>query len=160
MSLPTGGPIRVEITQVRPQNVASVRQTITRDEMTETLGRMFQEVAAVLARQGVGPSGPRFARWHTFGDVIDLEAGMPVAAPIRPEGNVQADTLPGGPTAHAIHMGSYERLEAAYRAISDWIERTGRRPGEGPWETYTTDPTTEPDPERWRTDIHWPLVIR
>ena len=40
MSLPTGGPIRVEMTQVRPQNVASMRQTIHRDEMTETLGRM------------------------------------------------------------------------------------------------------------------------
>ena len=160
MSLPTGGPIRVEITQVRPQNVASVRESIAHDDMTEALGRMFQEVAAVLARQGVGPSGPRFARWHTFGDSIDLEAGMPVAAPIRPEGNVRASSLPGGPAAHAIHMGHYERLQAAYQAISDWIERTGRRPGEGPWEVYTTDPTTEPDPERWRTDIHWPLVLR
>ena len=160
MSLPTGGPIRVEMTQVRPQNVASMRQTIHRDEMTETLGRMFNGVAGVLSRQGVGPSGPRFARYHTFGESVDLEAGMPVAAPIRPEGDVLAGALPGGPTAHAIHMGPYERLEAVYQAISAWIERTGRRAGEGPWEYYTTDPTTEPDPERWRTDIHWPLLMR
>ena len=57
-------------------------------------------------------------------------------------------------------MGTYERLEAAYQAISGWIERTGRRAGEGPWESYTTDPMSEPDPERWRTDIHWPLLTR
>ena len=59
--------------------------------------------------------------------------------------------------AHTVHIGSYDGLEAVYQAVSAWLERSGRAPGEGPWESYTTDPTTEPDPERWRTDIYWPL---
>jgi effector-binding domain-containing protein len=160
MSFRAGAPVRVELTQVRAQHVASVRESVRRDDMTERLGRMFQDVATVLARQRIAASGPRFARYHSFGDTMDLEAGMPVATPILPEGDVMPGSLPAGPVAHAIHMGSYEQLESVYRAVASWIERSGRRASGGPWETYTTDPITEPDPERWRTDVHWPLQLR
>jgi AraC family transcriptional regulator len=28
------------------------------------------------------------------------------------------------------------------------------------WETYLSDPTVEPDPATWRTEIVWPLHPR
>jgi effector-binding domain-containing protein len=157
MTFSAGGSVRVDIVQVRPQLVASVREIIHRDRMTESLGRIFQAVGGVIASQRVAATGPRFARWHSFGEVVDLEAGLPVARQVVPEDAVVPSSLPGGPMAHAIHMGMYEGLEAVYEAISSWLQRSGRQPGEGPWESYTTDPLAEADPERWRTDIYWPL---
>jgi len=157
MSFSAGGSVRVDIVQVRPQIVAVVREIIHRDRMTERLGRAFQEVGAAVTRQRVATTGPRFARWHSFGEIVDLEAGLPVATQIVPEGDVVPSSLPGGAMAHTTHMGGYEGLEAVYTALSAWLERTGKHAGAGPWESYTTDPLGEPDPERWRTDIYWPL---
>jgi effector-binding domain-containing protein len=157
MTFSAGGSVRVDIVQLRPQRVASIREIIVRDRMVESLGRMFQVVGEVVSRQGVATAGPRFARWHSWGELTDLEAGLPVASEVAAEGIVVPSSLPGGAMAHAIHMGMYDGLEAVYEAVSGWLERTARAGGEGPWESYTTDPMSESDPERWRTDIYWPL---
>src|SRR6187200_3112929 len=105
MSFSAGGSVRVDIVQVRPQIVAVVREIIHRDRMTERLGRAFQEVGAAVTRQRVATTGPRFARWHSFGEIVDLEAGLPVAAQIVPDGDVVPSSLPGGAMAHTTHMG-------------------------------------------------------
>ena len=160
MSFPTGATNRIELVQLRAQNTASVRETIRRDDLTDALGRMYQLVGAALARQRVAATGPRFARYHSFADTIDLEAGMVVSAPIVPDGPVQPGSLPGGPAARTVHVGSYETLEASYAALAAWQERAGRTQNGGPWEVYLTDPSTEPDPTRWRTEILWPLTMR
>ena len=58
MSLPAGAPIRVEIVQVRPQSVASVRETIHRDRHDrEPRADVPGLVRGVLERQGIGPPG-------------------------------------------------------------------------------------------------------
>jgi effector-binding domain-containing protein len=160
MSFPTGATNRIELTQLRTQHTASVRETIRQDDLTDALGRMYQLVGAALARQRVSSAGPRFARYHAFAETVDLEAGMIVPAPIQPDGQVQPSTLPAGPAARTVHVGSYETLEASYAALAAWQERAGRTQNGGPWEVYVTDPSTEPDPARWRTEILWPLVMR
>jgi effector-binding domain-containing protein len=160
MSFPPGASTRIELTQLRAQSTASVRETVRRDDLTDALGRMYQEVSAALARQGVPAGGPRFARYHSFGETMDLEAGMHVSVPIRPEGKVVPGSLPAGPAARTVHVGSYETLEDTYAAIAAWQERGGRSPSGGPWEVYLTDPSSEPDPARWRTEVLWPLAMR
>ncbi|CAN5740819.1 GyrI-like domain-containing protein [soil metagenome] len=160
MSFPTGATNRIELVQLRTQNTASVRETIRQDDLTDALGRMYQQVGAALARQGVAATGPRFARYHSFAETVDLEAGMHVSAPIRPDGQVQPSMLPAGPAARTVHIGSYETLQTSYAALAAWQERAGRTQNGGPWEVYLTDPSTEPDPARWRTEILWPLTMR
>lgn len=142
---------------LHPRQIASVREEINRDDITEALGRIYQSVGAAIARQGVTPDGSPFARYHAFGDRVDLEAGMPVPSPIEPEGEVKPSQLPGGPAAIAVHAGPYEGLTATYDAIRSWMERANRQESGGPWEIYLTDPSTEPDPSKWLTEIIWPL---
>ena len=159
MSYPTGSAAtpRVELRTLREQHTATVRETIRRENLTDALGRIYRDVGGALARQRVQPSGPKFARYHTFGETLDLEAGLPVAAPIRPDGDVQPSSLPAGLTARTIHVGSYETLEGTYAALANWQAQNRRTPSGGPWEVYLSDPSSEPDPSRWRTEIFWPL---
>ena len=152
-----GGTAKVEVRHVEPQHTASVRQTVDRDNIADDLGRMFQLVTTALARQGVTPIGPPFARYHEWGDEVDLEAGMPVATVIRPDGEVGPSSLPGGRAARALHVGAYEDLRNTYESIEAWMAASGRSASGGPWEVYLTDPSTEPDPRRWATEIIWPL---
>ena len=148
---------KIEIRQMPPRHAATVREKIARDDMTEALGRSYQAVGAAIAKQGVEADGAPFARYHDFGDTIDLEAGMPVAAPVAQDGDVKPSVLPGGPAAIAVHRGPYEGLAATYDAIGTWIEQSDREANGGPWEIYLTDPGTEPDPANWLTEIIWPL---
>lgn len=148
---------KIELRVLQPHHTASVRETVHRDSVTEALGQSFQAVKESLARQGIDATGSLFARWHSREDDVDLEAGLMVSAPIQQEGEVKPSQLPGGPAAIAIHAGPYEGLKATYDAVEAWLARTERSASGGPWEIYLTDPSAEPDPSRWLTEIIYPL---
>jgi effector-binding domain-containing protein len=92
------------------------------------------------------------------GDVIELEAGLPVSAPLPSRGRIHAGRLPGGEAAVTTHVGSYDGLITAGEVLSAWVEKQGRNASGPNWEVYVTDPGREPDPARWRTDVYQPLV--
>jgi len=148
---------KIELRVLRAHQTATVRETVGRDDIPAAVGRIFQAVDHVMRRQGAARAGSPFARYHSFGDVVDLEAGLPVASPILPEGEVTPSELPGGPAAIAVHAGPYEGLGATYQAIETWLANTGRTASGGPWEIYLTDPSEEPDPARWLTEVIYPL---
>jgi effector-binding domain-containing protein len=148
---------KIEIKSVRAKETASIRETISRNDMTDALGRIYRAVNDAIGKQGIKPSGAPFARYHSFGPTVDLEAGLPVETIIQPDGTVKPSQLPGGPAAVAVHVGPYEGLERTYEFIQAWMTNTNRRPNGGPWELYLTDPSSEPDPNRWLTQVIWPF---
>jgi effector-binding domain-containing protein len=52
------------------------------------------------------------------------------------------------------YAGPYEYMGAAYDALVDRLRTDGLEPG---WmlEEYLSDPTADPDPGHWRTNIIW-----
>jgi effector-binding domain-containing protein len=148
---------KIEIRILRPHQTATVREVVRQDDLAAALGRMYQAVDQVLARQAVQPDGSKFARYHAFGETVDLEAGVPVKTPIQPEGDVKPGVLPSGPGAIAVHAGPYETLAQTYEAIEAWLASTGRAASGPPWEIYLTDPSLEPDTAKWLTEVIFPL---
>jgi AraC family transcriptional regulator len=73
------------------------------------------------------------------------------------EGDVLAETLPGGLTTVTIHSGPYDQLPDAYAALEEWIVANGFQRGGAPWEAYLNDPGDYPDPRDWKTEVYWPL---
>jgi effector-binding domain-containing protein len=157
MTEPRAPSSRIELRVLRAQPTATARETVGRDDIPAAIGRIFQAVNQAAVRQGVAAAGAPFARYHSFGATVDLEAGMPVTAPIQPDGEVRPGQLPAGPAAIAVHVGPYEGLPATYAAIEAWIASTGHTASGGPWEIYLTDPSQEPDPSRWITEVIYPL---
>jgi effector-binding domain-containing protein len=148
---------KIELRVLRPHQTATVRETVGRDDLAAAIGRSLQAVNQATGRQRVELAGSPFARYHSFGDLVDLEVGLPVKAPIAPEGPVKPSELPGGPAAIAVHAGPYEGLADTYAAIEEWLASTGRTASGGPWEIYLTDPSEEPDPGKWLTEVIYPL---
>lgn len=148
---------KIELRVLTGHHTASVRQDVARDDIPESIGRSFQLVREALGAQGIAPEGAPFVRYHTFGDVVDLEAGMMVASPIQPRGEVKPGQLPAGPAAIAVHAGPYESLAATYDAMERWLAASPHQPNGGPWELYITDPSAEPDPAKWLTEVIFPL---
>ena|SRR5690349_3434129 len=143
----------VESRELTEQPTAAVRASLSPRELGSWLGDAYRDVITYLGSARVAPTGPPYARLTFYNDLVHIEAGFPVSAPVVAGGRVAASSLPGGPVALTTHYGRYEDVAAAYDAIAEWLKEHGYEPAGPHWEIYYTDPRTEPDPARWRTDV-------
>ena len=127
-------------------------------------------VGEVLDRVGPLGAGAPFVRY----DVIDMdrelriEVGVPVAEGTAGDERLVAGVLPAGRYLSATHTGPYEHLEEAtgqfLRRASEHGHVFDVRGGEDGdvWgcrlEHYPTDPSVEPDPQRWETVLEFRLA--
>jgi effector-binding domain-containing protein len=132
---------------------------VTSPEIPAFLGNVYRQVAETIGRSDVDFAGPPFARMRLIDETdasFEIEAGFPVDKPASGQGEVVASTLPGGTVAVVAHMGPYDKMIPAYRALQEWIVAQGGVPEGAPWEIYYSDPQAQPDPETWRTEIVQP----
>ena len=142
-----------------PQPVLVARRRVRRTEIARALGELLGSVFVHAQRAGGAIAGQPFTRYLEWGPaLVSIESGLPVATPVKGEGEVLAETLPGGRAAFTTHMGPYEQLFDAHAAVQLWIEENAHRSAGAPWEVYVTDPADHPDPKDWRTDIFWPIT--
>jgi effector-binding domain-containing protein len=133
----------IEVIELEPQDTAVFRGHVAHSGIGDFLGLAFRQVMGAL---GVAPvAGPPFARYDMTDDGFDVEGGFPVAAPFPGSGQVEGSTLPGGPAAKTMHVGSYMGLGAAYSALEEWLGANGYEATGSPWETYLDDPEV-PEP--------------
>jgi len=147
------------IVQTEALTAAVIRFTIPRDEIREVMGPAIQEVIEVAQAQGIGPSGPVFS--HHFKmepEIFDFEVGVPLSAPLKPTGRVQASELPAAKVIRSVYTGPYEGLGDAWGEFMDMIAAEGHSLTPNLWECYLTNPETQPDSNTWRTELNRPLA--
>jgi effector-binding domain-containing protein len=126
------------------QATAVRRAILVPAQLTGWVPRACTEVATYLFHQGIPPSGYAFARSHpVHDDLIEVEAGFPVAAPIAGSGLVRPSTLPAGPVIVARHRGAHEKIGLARHAIDDWLRSEGADRAGDSWEIYHDLPTCD-----------------
>jgi effector-binding domain-containing protein len=140
------------------QPTAVVRATLRHGELGDWFGTAFDQVADYLHRHGVASCGFPFARCHIRPDgSFELEAGLPVPAPIAGNVQVRPSSLPAGHVVAVWHIGPYVQLGTAYQALDDWLKAEhGLRTGD-PWEIYHDPPRR--DPQSWRTEVIQPFAL-
>lgn len=149
----------IHIIEHQEQPTAGVRETVPMTELTDFFSRAFTATMEALQAQGVQPAGPPFGKYYgTPTDVVDVEAGFPVAVAIQPSGNVIPGTLPGGKVVEAVHVGPYDTMETTYAEVQRYLADAHLTPASVMWECYLSDPETEPNSAEWRTQVCWPTV--
>jgi effector-binding domain-containing protein len=148
-----------QIVETSTQKTAVVHLTIPRSEIREAMGPGYRELIAVLAEQGVAPTGPWFSH-HLRMDpkVFDFEIAVPVASAITPVGRVAPGELPAATVVRTVYHGEYEGLASAWSEFDSWIADEGLTVGPDLWEVYTKGPESGPDPATWATELNRPLV--
>jgi effector-binding domain-containing protein len=134
------------------------RASLPAERIGPWLAETYAQISAYLNGLEIAMAGPPYARYSFHGDRMDVEAGFPVSAAVPSQGSIQSSLLPGGTAATAVHLGPYEGLEAAYKAVMEWLVVHGCEPVDGHWEIYYTDPSREPDSSRWRTEVVAPYT--
>lgn len=154
-------PFEIQERAPRPALAIPLHSRLT--EIPATLGVALAEVWHAAEAAGRTPEGPPYTRYLSEPDEaageLDYEAGVMLGEP-APVGHGRAlpAELPGGTLAVAWHVGPYDTIAETYGALMGWIGEQGRRPAGPMWEVYWTDPESEPDPARWRTEVIVPVA--
>jgi AraC family transcriptional regulator len=150
--------------ELSPQPVLVVRRRVRREEIATTIASELHKIFHHAQQRVIALAGYPITRYlETSVGLVTLETGMRVAAhsgervAAEGEGDVLAQTLPGGPAAVTIHSGPYDGLQAAYAALEEWIAANGFHQTGAPWEAYLNDPADHPNPQDWKTEICWPV---
>lgn len=148
--------------ELAPQPVLIVRRRVKRSEIAANIGEALPHIFVHAQQNGIALAGLPFTRYVEMGPgLITMEPGMRVTSPgAAGQGEVIADTLPGGPAVTTIHAGRYDKLSEAYAAIEEWMEREGLVAAGAPWESYLNDPSDFPDPKDWKTEVIWPVATK
>jgi AraC family transcriptional regulator len=150
--------------ELAAQPVLVVRRRVRRAEIAATIGTVLPKVFLYAQRCGIAIAGYPITRYlETSVGFVTFETGMRVTAHSGDwtvadgQGEVLAETLPGGLAAATIHLGPYDQLQDAYAAVEEWIAVNGFRQNGAPWEAYLNDPADHPDPQDWKTEVYWPF---
>ena len=149
----------VERVDVESTPYYSMIDSITKEEIENTTGRMMGGLMAFAAENGMEPIGAPFTIYHTWdGKTTKMECGIPVAdnSVAGTEGILRASTYAGS-ALKTVMLGSYENGEEPHNAIADYAEENGIEITGAPWEVYLVGPGTEPDVAKWVTEIYYPI---
>lgn len=151
--------LTIERRDLAAQPALVIRRRIPRAELQATMADCFGRVFGYCQTVGLPLDGRPFTRYLNTGPGLwTIECGKPLAAPASGQGDIESIVLPGGSAVMAVHGGVYDQLPETYVALEQWIVSNGLEAGQGPWESYITDPAEHPDPADWRTEVYWPLA--
>ncbi|MET9431878.1 GyrI-like domain-containing protein [Streptomyces sp. NPDC003036] len=159
------------VVEERPeQPYVFLRRSVTMDHFAEVADRL-PELVGWLAARDIPRAGAPFFRYNTVapdGGACEVEAGIPVASALEPEGDVGVALLPAGRYATLTRVGHPEGLLAAVGTLLEWAREQGLEwdmrvvDGVERWgcriESYRTDPREEPDPAKWETELAFRLA--
>ena len=151
--------VNIEIKEIEATKALTIKATTPSGEISAKLGELYPKLNSCIVENEIKMTGPPFARYHSWdpeGDT-ELEAGVPVDTEVECEGDIQFVELPACKVVTALHTGPYESLGPVYEAIQKYIDEKGLKIIGAVWEVYLTDPNAEPDPNKYQTQIYFPV---
>jgi len=128
----------VETVSSRP--IAAVRASVHRGQVGSVWRPALDQVWAFLrSHDGLWAGGHNvFVYQHPTrpGEPMDVAFGVEVTRAFKGVGAITSTETPGGVAASTLHVGPYEGLADAHRAIDAWRAAHGRTFGSTSWETY------------------------
>ena len=141
--------VRIETVEAQP--LAVIKRRATFAELPATIFGALDIVWPFLRGNAV-PARHNVVLYHD--QLMNLEIGVEVFAPLPPHDEVVASSTPGGRVATVTHWGPYEELTLAHTAIARQAIAGGLALDGRNWEVYGD---WSDDPMQRRTDVFYLL---
>jgi len=154
-------PYEVELVSLQPSWVVSWRTTTTRPQLDVTLDHCLAKLEHDLAAGGARAAGREIVLYHNAMQWyvgLDVEVCLPVGRDVAEA--LGGGQLPGGDAMQTVYRGPWDDIWQAYSAM---LARIARKDYEvcGPVrEFYLVDERDTDDPQRYVTEITWPVQPR
>ena len=151
----------VRIDQVAMGLIAAVRGHANEQNVGTRVRELFDQLYAFVRKTKIQTgqnvilyNNPPGQNLFQTPEGVPVEVGVQVPAPFTSDGTVICSATPEGAVATSVHMGPYDQLAKAHKAIHGWARANGRELAGICWEVYgdwTDDPTQR------RTDVFYLL---
>ena len=153
---PDPADLPVELRAVPATTVAAIDDDVHRDDVLSWYAGAMAELDAVVTDPTGCPGGlydnTLFQEGH--GHVLVY---LPIAEPPN-IGRVHPVTLPAVELAVATHVGEHHDIDVTYGQLGTWVVDNALAVAGPVRETYLVGPAPDTaEPDRWRTDIGWPV---
>ncbi|MDU0478033.1 GyrI-like domain-containing protein [Staphylococcus chromogenes] len=157
----------IEILEGVPVPTAvSIAHEVALTELNQLFDATFSALGQAIALGKIRPAGPavcRYVRMNEPQGTCDVEVGFPVPEALPGPlamGSIElvASEIPAARLARSTHLGSYDRLPAAWETMMTTLAEQGYRPAGSCFEVYVTEPTPQADPATMRTDLYCPVA--
>jgi DNA-binding transcriptional MerR regulator len=149
----------VEFRSIPATPALAVRGTVSVADAWAWGTDAFAEIYGRIDQAGLTPGGPGGALFPAeFFEVekAELTAFIPVRGAVPGGGRTEPVTIPGIEAAVMLHAGRAGDIDQTYGALGTVVAE--RAIGvDSPIREYYLVPFTEPDPDRHRTEICWPV---
>ena len=152
------------------QPYVAIKAWVTMQELGTVLPPLHGQLFGWLGAHGGQRAGAPFWKYNVVDmeRTLEMEVGIPVAAPVEGDERVLAGVLPAGRYALSSPTGHPAELADATAALLNWAAEQGLAwdmadtPEGQRWasrlEFYNTDPQEEPDMNKWETDLAFRLA--
>lgn len=149
----------VKVVKLEERHALAMSATTKVSDIGPEFGRMLAAVTTYMQSANIPAASPAFTRYLTWNtdQTTDMEVGFFVSAPQKGDGEVKPVVFDAGEAAMVTHTGPYPKLGDAYAALGAWVKSNKRETAGPSWELYLNSPLTEPDPEKLRTEVYWPV---
>jgi len=149
-------PYQITIREVPAWPLAVAHGRCSFDDIPLTIGTLLDVVWDFAAKAGLKTDGHNVVLYSDVGPSgVTIDAGVRVVEPFDGIGVIKSISTPAGRVATTAHIGPYDELPQAHKAVDEWC-RANDHPLAGPnWELYGhwTD-----DPAALRTDVFYLLL--
>jgi len=137
----------------------SIRDTLNQLQENNIHGKLINEVENYISTNQLNEIYSPIVIYHYWSDsIVDIEAGIPIETNFETNNSrIKLNKIDTGSYVTATHYGAYERLPETYFGINEWMRKNEVRVIDAPWEMYVTDPSVEPNPDKWETIIYFPI---
>ena len=149
----------IEIRELPEMRLLVKKTTCSQNAIGPAFGKAVHSVGACIkANSGIMKSMPYGVYLNWRAEDCDLAAGCEADGIATLQDGCEWLVLAAGPHAFASHFGAYEKLNETHSAIMAWCAANSKKMVGACFEAYPVDPGSEPDIEKWRTDVYYPVV--
>lgn len=153
---------KIEFLEAEPY--VAIRRKVSMAEIPTVLPPLISEVFIWMGKEKVEGNGAPFFRYLSMDEHNNMivDVGIPTKIKVTGSGKIISRTFPEGDYAALTHTGDYKNLRQAHMSLDKWIKENGYK-DRGVMdddqlvgcrvEFYVSDPATEPDPEKWVTEV-------
>lgn len=148
-----------KLVTVKSKLAISIRDHSTAAELSNKFAELYGELSGLMKKQSLDFDASLFGIYHGFSpEDVDVEAGIPVSGSPEPEGRMNIINTYEGKAVKLDFHGPYSSLSVGWNAMIKYIEDNNLKASAPCFEVYVTDPGSEPDSNKWHTEIYYPIL--
>jgi DNA-binding transcriptional MerR regulator/effector-binding domain-containing protein len=154
---PDPADLQVELRSVAAHTVAAISGQVALDCAVAWYDAAMAELdAAFPPAERTGPPGGHYANELFTEGAGAVSVFRPVHAP-RTSGRIEVVDLAAADLAVAVHAGPHDDIDVTYGRLGAWVVEHALVVNGPIHETYLVGPRDTDIPDRWRTEIGWPI---